>query len=93
MARTAKVAIASSNVRLGSYTFKHPFIEMNPAFPLASFGACPMQNFSLTFDQKNDLVRFSSDRHTLHLAPTPGPVHLVNAPATQPPNRTLVPVG
>jgi hypothetical protein len=52
-----------------------------------------MQNFSLTFDQKNGLVRFNSDRHTLHLSPTPAPVRLVNAPATQSPNRTLVPVG
>jgi predicted aspartyl protease len=83
----------NSNVRLASYTFKHPFIEMNPAFPLANFGACPMQNFSLTFDQKNHLVRFDGDRHTLHLSPTPEPVRMVNAPATQPPDPTLVPVG
>jgi hypothetical protein len=88
-----KGATLSSNVRLGSYTFKHPFIEINPAFPAANFGASPMQNFSLTFDQKNDLVRFNADRHTFHLAPTPVPVHLVNAPTTQPPDRTLVPVG
>jgi predicted aspartyl protease len=88
-----KGASLSTNVRLGSYTFKHPFIEMNPAFPLANFGSCPMQNFSLTFDQKNNLVQFSADRHILHLAPTPEPVRMVNAPATQPVNRTLVPVG
>jgi predicted aspartyl protease len=88
-----KGATLSSDVRLGSYTFKHPFIEINPAFPVANFGACPLQSFSLTFDQKNGLVRFNSDRHTLRLAPTPQPMRLVNAPATQPEDRSLVPVG
>jgi predicted aspartyl protease len=88
-----KGATLSSDVRLGSYTFKHPFIEINPAFPVANFGACPLQSFSLTFDQKNGLVRFNSDRHTLRLAPTPQPMRLVNAPATQPEDRNLVPVG
>ena len=88
-----KGANLAADVRLGSYTFKHPFVEINPAFPLANFGSCPMQSFALTFDQKNALVRFVADRHTLHLSPTPGPVRLVNAPATQPPDGSLVPVG
>jgi predicted aspartyl protease len=88
-----KGANLATDVRLGSYTFKHPFVEINPAFPLANFGSCPMQSFALTFDQKNALVRFVADRHTLHLSPTPGPVRLVNAPATQPPDGSLVPVG
>jgi predicted aspartyl protease len=86
-------ATLDSNVRLGSYTFKHPFVEINPAFPLANFGACPLQTFSLTFDQKNGLVRFNSDRHTLRLAPTPEPMRLVNAPVGLPPDPALVPVG
>jgi hypothetical protein len=88
-----KGASLSADVRLGSYTFKHPFIEINPAFPLANFGSCPLQNFSLTFDQKNNLVQFNADRHILHLSPTPEPVRLVNAPAAQPTDRALVPVG
>ena len=88
-----KGATLSSNVHLGSYTFKHPFIEINPAFPVANFGSCPMQNFSVTFDQKNDLVQFNSDRHLFRLAPTPEPVRLTNAPATRPPDLNLVPVG
>ena len=86
-------ATLGSNVRFGSYTFKHPFIEINPAFPLANFGACPLQSFSLTFDQKNGLVRFNSDRHVLRLAPTPQPMRLTNAPVAPPTDRTLVPVG
>jgi predicted aspartyl protease len=86
-------ASLASDIHLGAYTFKHPFVEINPAFPLANFGSCPMQNFVLTFDQKNGLVRFAADRHTLHLSPTPEPVRMVNAPATHPPDLTLVPGG
>ena len=88
-----KGATLSSNVHLGSYTFEHPFVEINPAFPLANFGSCPMQNFSVTFDQKNDLVEFKSDRHVLRLAPTPEPMRLINTPPVQPLDRNLVPVG
>ncbi len=88
-----KGATLGSNVQLGSFTFKHPFIELNPAFPLANFGAWPLQNFALTFDQKNALVRFDSDRHTLRLSATPEPVRLVNAPETRPTDLSLVPVG
>jgi predicted aspartyl protease len=86
-------ASLGADVRLASYTFKRPFIEINPVFPVANFGAAPMQSFALTFDQKNGLVRFVADRHTLHLNPTPDPVRLVNAPSTHPPDLSLVPVG
>jgi predicted aspartyl protease len=88
-----KGAMLSSDVRLGSYTFKRPFVEINPAFPLANFGSCPMQNFALTFDQKNGLVRFAAHQKTLHLSATPEPIRLVNAPPYQPPDLSLVPVG
>jgi predicted aspartyl protease len=86
-------ATLDSSVHLGSYTFKHPFVEINPAFPMANFGACPLQSFALTFDQKNGLVQFNSDRHSLRLAPTPQPIRLVNAPVGLPPDPSLVPVG
>jgi hypothetical protein len=88
-----KAAHLASDVRLGGYTFKQPFVEINPAFPLANFGSCPMQSFALTFDQKNALVRFDSSHQVLHLNPTPGPVRLVNAPPTQAADSKLVPVG
>lgn len=83
----------ASDVRLGTYTFQHPFIEINPAFPLANFGACPMQNFAITFDQQHALVRFDSARQTIHLSATPAPMHLDNAPQDHPEDPTLVPVG
>jgi predicted aspartyl protease len=88
-----KGAMLAADVRLGSYTFKRPFVEINPAFPLANFGSCPMQNFALTFDQKNGWVRFAAREKTLHLSPTPEPIRLVNAPPNQQPDLSLVPVG
>jgi predicted aspartyl protease len=88
-----KAAHLATDVRLGGYIFRQPFVEINPAFPLANFGSCPMQGFALTFDQKNALVRFLSTQKVLHLNPTPGPVRLVNAPPTQAADSKLVPVG
>ena len=61
---------AQLQCRLGSYTFKHPFIEVNPAFPLANFGSCPMQNFSLTFDRKT-IWSDSTPVATLFISPPP----------------------
>jgi hypothetical protein len=82
-----------SNIRLGQYTFDHPFVEINPAFPLVNFGSCPMQIFSITFDQAHLLVRLRANQKTLHLAETPVKVILQNAPNPKPPNPMLVPVG
>jgi predicted aspartyl protease len=82
-----------SDVHLGDFTFQQPFIEINPAFPLANFGACPMQNFSITFDQKHTLVRFEAAHQVLHLTATPAPMHLNNASKDLLPDPTLVPVG
>ena len=82
-----------SDVHLGDYTFQQPFIEINPAFPLANFGACPMQNFAITFDQKHTLVRFEAAHQVLHLTATPAPMHLNNASKDLLPDPTLVPVG
>lgn len=88
-----KGATLATDVRLGSYTFKRPYVEINPAFPLANFGSCPMQNFALTFDQKNGWVRFAAQAKTLHLSPTPEAIRMVNAPPYQPPDLSLVPIG
>jgi predicted aspartyl protease len=80
------------DVHLGSYTFKRPFVEINPAFPLANFGSAPMRDFELTFDQKNRLVRFTAQRKVLHLSATPSPATLNNAPNREPVDPRLVPV-
>jgi len=88
-----KAGTLASDVSLGSYTFSQPFVEINPAFPLANFGSSPMQSFSFTFDQKNSLVRFEARQPVLHLSATPTPVRRENAPANEPLDPTLVPVG
>jgi predicted aspartyl protease len=82
-----------ADVRLGRYTFSRPFVEINPAFPLANFGSCPLQKFSLTFDQKNLLVRFDSARTRFNLGPSPTAIRLANAPPVKPPTPGLVPMG
>jgi predicted aspartyl protease len=86
-------ATLAADVHLGSYTFKRPFVEINPAFPLANFGSCPMQGFALTFDQKNGLVRLYAQQRVLHLSATPVPMRLQSAPDREPVDPKLVPVG
>jgi predicted aspartyl protease len=88
-----KAGTLASDISLGGYTFTRPFVEINPAFPLANFGSCPMQSFAFTFDQKNSLVRFEARQPVLHLSATPTPVRRENAPANEPLDPTLVPVG
>jgi len=82
----------AEDVRIGHYTFPHPFVEIHPAFPLANFGSPPMQSFSITFDQKNMLVRLDAVHRRITLTEPPGPTRLNLEPAKSPP-PDLVPVG
>jgi predicted aspartyl protease len=88
-----KSAKLSSDVRLGQYTFPQPFVEVNAAFPLTNFGSDPMQNFTVTFDQVNLLVRFESAQKMLHLDTAPTNLRMNNVPQLNPPVQALVPVG
>jgi len=88
-----KLGKLASNVQLGEFTFAAPFVEINSAFPLINFGAYAMENFAITFDQMNQLMRLDSSEKTLHLAPTPAVVHLQNTPTEKPPAQALVPIG
>jgi len=81
-----KGAQLASDIELAGYTFARPFIEINPVFPVANFGAIPLQNFAVTFDQKNGLVRFVAKDRTIMIAPPrmmPAPPSQSEA-ATQP---------
>jgi hypothetical protein len=80
-------------VHLGVYAFPQPFVEINPAFPLANFGASPMQNFAFTFDQKGLLVRCDASRKKFNLTATPTAIRLTNAPIEKQPGPALIPVG
>jgi hypothetical protein len=87
-----KVAKLANDVRLGEITFDRPWVEINPAFPLANIGSCPMQHFTITFDQENHLVRLDGPRKRITLGVTPVPQHMVNQPGNLP-DLALVPVG
>ena len=87
-----KVARLAGDVRLGDFTIDQPWVEINPAFPLANFGSCPMQHFIITFDQENKLVRFDGPHKRITLGVTPTPLRLNKQPGN-PIDRALVPVG
>jgi predicted aspartyl protease len=88
-----RVAKLASDVRMGSYTFTKPTVEINAAFPLANFGASAMQKFALTFDQKNGLVRFESTQQTLRISAAQTQLKLDLSPSEKPRDISLVPVG
>lgn len=81
------------DVRLGRYSFKQAFVEINPAFPLVNFGSTPLQHFAVTFDQQKLLVRFESSQKILHLDASPTTMQLLNQPKREASDRKLVPVG
>jgi len=87
-----KVARLAADVRLGDITLDQPWVEINPAFPLANFGSCPMQHFTITFDQENRLMRLVGPHKRVTLGVTPAPMRLENQPGN-PTNLALMPVG
>ncbi len=87
-----KVARLATDVRMGDITLDRPWVEINPAFPLANFGSSPLQHFVVTFDQENKLVRLDGPRKRITLGVTPAPLHLTNQPAI-PTELALVPLG
>lgn len=64
-----KGAKLSGDVQVAGYTFSHPFVEINPIFPVANFGSIPLRHFAVTFDPQNKLVRFVSDQQALTIEP------------------------
>ena len=88
-----KAARLRPDVRLGRYTFKQAFVEINPAFPLVNLGSTPLQQFIVTFDQARMMLRFYSKQKTLHLDASPTPLELNNEPRREASDRKLVPVG
>jgi hypothetical protein len=88
-----KAARLRSDVRLGKYTFKDAFVEINPAFPVVDMGATPLKDFVVTFDQARTLVRFYSDKKTLHVNASPTIMQMLNEPRHEAADSKLVPVG
>lgn len=88
-----KLGKLATDVRLGEITLDSPWVEINPAFPLANFGSCPMQHFVFTFDQSSRLMRVTGPRKRINLGVTPAPLRLANQPAEKPGESALVPIG
>jgi hypothetical protein len=87
-----KVARLAADVRIGDITLDQPWVEINPAFPLANFGSSAMQHFIVTFDQENKLLRLDGPRKHITLGVTPTPFQLTNQPGN-PTETALVPIG
>jgi hypothetical protein len=51
-----------------------------------------MQSFAITFDQKNELVRFEAKQKTLPLSTAPSSIHFLNAQEQRLPYPVLVPI-
>ena len=79
-----KGAQLAGDVRLGGYTFSQPFVAINPIFPVGNFGAIPLQYFSVTFDQKNKLLRLLAKDKVI-VMPPPRPRTAAAVPAGSPP--------
>jgi Aspartyl protease len=57
----------AEDAHVAKYTIVKPFIEINPTFPMATFGAIPLSNFRVTFDQASQRIRFQSDAESIEL--------------------------
>lgn len=88
-----KAARLRPDVRLGRYTFRRAFVEINPAFPLVNVGSTPLKNFVVTFDQRKLLMRLHSKQKTMPLDASPATMQLLNEPRREASDRKLVPVG
>jgi predicted aspartyl protease len=88
-----KAGKLASDITVGKYTFTHPVVEIHSAFPLVNFGSPPMQNFAITFDQENLLMRLAADRDHFNLTIPPSPTRLTNQPKPVPTPPHLVPIG
>jgi hypothetical protein len=87
-----KAAKLGTDVHLAGYSFKKPFVEINPAFPMINFGSSALQTFAITFDQKNSLVQLESLQRTIRLTATSTPMRMENSVALNPRDAKLVPV-
>ena len=88
-----KAARLRPDVRLGRYTFRQAFVEINSAFPLINVGSTPLGKFVVTFDQQRRLLRLDASGKTLSLDASPTVMELINAPKRQVQDSKLVPVG
>jgi predicted aspartyl protease len=63
--------VLAGSIGLDGHRFEHPFVEVNPVFPIANLGSRAMIDFAVTFDQRSRLVQFASQR-SVHRLVKPG---------------------
>jgi hypothetical protein len=61
--------VVTDILSLGPYKFHQPFVEITSRFQTASVGLAFLRHFSITFDQKSQLVRFTSPEREIQVAP------------------------
>jgi len=85
-------ARADGDLSLAGQTVSRPMVYFADLFPQANVGYEILQNFVLTFDQKNKRVQFRSDRSREKgtLGPS-GTDATIGQPSTEPPDKTDLP--
>ncbi len=60
--------VLKGELALGGQIFKQPFVEISGEIPVGNLGAASLQDFAITFDQRQQLVRFRARMNTHRLA-------------------------
>jgi hypothetical protein len=59
--------VLKGELALGGQIFKQPFVEISGQIPVGNLGAASLQDFAITFDQRQQLVRFQARKNTHRL--------------------------
>ena len=62
-----RALVLKGELVLGGQIFKQPFVEINDLIPVGNLGAVSLQDFAITFDQRQQLVRFQAHNTTHRL--------------------------
>lgn len=54
--------VMKGEIALGGHVFRQPFVEVSEEIPVGNLGALSLQDFAVTFDQAQGLVRFQAAR-------------------------------
>ncbi len=60
--------VMKGNLVLGGQVFERPFVEIGSDLPVGNLGAASLQDFAITFDQQQRLVRFHARKATHRLS-------------------------
>ncbi len=62
-----RAGVMKGELVLGGQIFKQPFVEINDLTAVGNLGAVSLQDFAITFDQRQQLVRFQAHKKTHRL--------------------------